>query len=140
MDRAQVSALLQAYQGADAQHSLQINDIRLLPRPRQEELRIMERELVHIFGDAIGQARPELADSALLAPITMSLFGMLNWAYLWLKPGGAMSREEYADLVTTIVVDGGHDVQILLGQRTKAGKRLPREPASKRKKHSSPRA
>lgn len=31
---------------------------------------------------------------------------MLNWSYLWFKPDGPMSRAEYADLVTGIMMQG----------------------------------
>jgi TetR/AcrR family transcriptional regulator len=36
----------------------------------------------------------------------MSLFGMINWSYLWFRPEGPMTRAAYADLVTQITVDG----------------------------------
>jgi hypothetical protein len=36
----------------------------------------------------------------------MSLFGMLNWFYLWYQPGRGMNRIEYADLATEILLGG----------------------------------
>jgi microcystin degradation protein MlrC len=36
----------------------------------------------------------------------MSLFGMLNWVYMWFRPGGPVSREEYADLATRLILEG----------------------------------
>jgi TetR/AcrR family transcriptional regulator len=101
-----VTALLAAYDGADAQHTVQINELRLLPPAQQEELKLMERELVKLFSNAIAAVAPSLKDTALLKPVTMSLFGMLNWAYLWFKPSGALSRDEYAALVTKLIVEG----------------------------------
>ncbi len=49
---------------------------------------------------AIGRSK------TLLKPVTMSLFGMLNWHYMWFREGGTMSREHYADLATTVLVEG----------------------------------
>lgn len=77
-----VAALLEAYRDADAQHNVQINGLRLLPSDRQTELKAMERELVKIFSDAVAGVAPQLKGTKLLKPVTMSLFGMINWHYL----------------------------------------------------------
>lgn len=107
-----VAALLEAYRDADAQHNVQINSLRLLPRDRQAELKAMERELVTLFANAVADVAPQLKDTVMLKPVTMSLFGMLNWHYLWFRPGGAFSRTDYADLVTTLISDGTRHLTI----------------------------
>jgi len=104
--RAMSIALLEAYRGADARHKVQLNHMSLLSAERQAELKGMERELVTAFADAVAAARPELKGTPLLKPVTMSLFGMLNWHYLWFRPHGAMTREDYADLATRLILDG----------------------------------
>ncbi len=102
------TALLDAYRDADAEHQVQINNLRLLPQEKQEALRELERRLVAVFAAAVAAAVPRLADKpALVKPVTMSLFGMLNWSYLWFRDGGALTRADYARLVTRLVVDGG---------------------------------
>src|SRR5829696_2096714 len=101
-----VAALLEAYRDADAQHNVQINGLRLLPADRQTELKAMERDLVKIFSDAVAGVAPQLKGTKLLKPVTMSLFGMINWHYLWFKPVGQISRSEYAELVTQLILDG----------------------------------
>jgi TetR/AcrR family transcriptional regulator len=112
---ALVVALLEAYDGADAQHTVQINELRLLPPLQQKELKLMERELVKLFSEAIAAVSPSLTDTVLLKPVTMSLFGMLNWAYLWFRSSGALSREDYANLVTKLIVDGTRGIVIERG-------------------------
>jgi AcrR family transcriptional regulator len=101
-----VAALLEAYRDADAQHNVQINGLRLLPSDRQTELKAMERELVKIFSDAVAGVAPQLKDTKLLKPVTMSLFGMINWHYLWFKNTGDVTRADYAELVAQLIVDG----------------------------------
>jgi TetR/AcrR family transcriptional regulator len=102
------AALLDAYRDADAEHQVQINNLRLLPQEKQEALRALERRLVAVFAEAVASAVPRLSDRpALVKPVTMSLFGMLNWSYLWFRDGGALTRADYARLVTRLVVDGG---------------------------------
>jgi TetR/AcrR family transcriptional regulator len=104
--RALVGALLEAYRDADSQHNVQISSLRFLPPARQTELRAMERELVALFSGAVAAVAPQLKDSKLLKPVTMSLFGMMNWHYLWFRDGGAVTRADYADLVTRLIADG----------------------------------
>jgi TetR/AcrR family transcriptional regulator len=102
-----VAALLDAYRDADAEHKVQIDALRLLPEPEQVELKALERRLVAIFAEAIRAVEPDaFADGRLLKPVTMSLFGMLNWFYMWFREGGAVSREEYAALATRMLVGG----------------------------------
>ena len=105
--RGLIAALLAAYEGADALHKVQINELSALPAPRQQELKAYERRLVDLFASALRDINPSLAKgNRLLKPVTMSLFGMINWSYLWFRPRGPMSRAAYANLVTQIMVDG----------------------------------
>ena len=101
-----IMALLECYRGADAQHQVQIANLKLLPKDRQETLRAMERALVTIFSDALAEAVPEVGRGPLLKALTMSLFGMLNWHYLWFREGKGLSRAQYARLVTELVTAG----------------------------------
>jgi AcrR family transcriptional regulator len=100
------AALLDNYRDADAEHQVQIANLKLLPEDRQEQLREMERVLVTIFSEAIAEAIPAIGRGPLLKPMTMSLFGMLNWHYLWFRPGKGLDRDDYARLVTRLVTAG----------------------------------
>jgi TetR/AcrR family transcriptional regulator len=105
--RILVAALLAAYEGSDALHKVQINDLTSLPPQRQQELMSYQRRLVDLFAGVLRDINPALARGGhLLKPVTMSLFGMINWSYLWFRPDGPMSRAAYADLVTQMTVDG----------------------------------
>ena len=115
---ALAGALLEAYRNADAEHAVQINHLRLLAPERQAELRALELDLVMIFTDAVLGVRPELAGTAELKPVVMSLFGMLNWHYLWFRPEGALSREEYAQLATHLVVEGTRTLPLTVRDAT----------------------
>lgn len=105
--RALVGALLDCYRDADHEHQIQINELKKLPRPNAEELLELERALVRRFSSAVAAAVPALAGRPeLVKPVTMSLFGMLNWHYMWFRKDGPVSREAYADLATALVIDG----------------------------------
>jgi AcrR family transcriptional regulator len=100
-------ALLEAYRGADSEHQVQITSLKLLPADKQQMLKDMERELVALFSDVVAAAVPKVGrDRKLLKPVTMSLFGMLNWHYLWFREGRGMTRAAYAKLATGLVLSG----------------------------------
>ena len=102
-----VAALLDAYRYADAEHKVQINALGVLPEAEQAELKALERRLVGSFATAIRAIHPQaFGDGRLLKPVTMSLFGMLNWFYMWFREGGAVSRDEYAGIATKMLVNG----------------------------------
>jgi TetR/AcrR family transcriptional regulator len=108
--RGLIAALLEAYRDADSQHNVQISSMRFLPQERQAELKRMERDLVTIFSAAVAGVAPHLKGTKMLTPVTMSLFGMVNWHYLWFKSTGSVSREEYAEIVTRLISDGARNL------------------------------
>ncbi|POR48575.1 TetR/AcrR family transcriptional regulator [Bosea psychrotolerans] len=100
------AALLEAYRDADAQHQVQIASLKFLSDDRQETLRALERRLVAIFAEAIAESVPEVGHGPLLKPLTMSLFGMLNWHYLWFREGKGLSRQQYALMASQLITAG----------------------------------
>lgn len=106
--RTLVGALLEAYRGADAEHRLQLEATRFLPPENQKELADIQRQIVTVFADAVAAIDPEVFKNgrADLRSVTMSLFGMLNWFYLWHQPNKGLTRAEYAVLATDILIGG----------------------------------
>ena len=108
-----VEALLEAYRDADAEHKLQVGSMQLLPEADQARLKALERQLVARFADAVRAVAPEAFEgSPLLKPVTMSLFGMLNWFYMWFREGGPVSRRDYAGIATRLLVGGVKDLAV----------------------------
>ncbi|MCS6879374.1 MAG: TetR/AcrR family transcriptional regulator [Geminicoccaceae bacterium] len=104
-------ALLERYRHADAEHQVQIAHLKLLPPPVREELLELERRLVRLFTEALLAVVPELADDKRhLKPLVMSLFGMLNWAFLWFREDGPLDRRGYAELAARLVLDGARAI------------------------------
>lgn len=105
-------ALLQAYQDADNEHKVQINALKFLGREEQDVIKGLERRLVVVFANALRGINPKFSEDGdvLLKPVTMSLFGMLNWHYMWFRPDGPVSRDDYADMATRIIIDGARSL------------------------------
>ena len=83
-----------------------------LPEEEEKEINRLERKIVLRVAETIREINPEINDvRPLLKPVTMSLFGMLNWVYMWFKPDGPITREEYADLATTLILEGLRNIR-----------------------------
>lgn len=103
-----VGTVLECYRGADNQHKVQLNAASALPDEQKAQIFAIERRIVKRFSTILLQINPNLADPGrpLLTPVTMSLFGMMNWVYMWFKDGGAITREDYAEIATTLILEG----------------------------------
>ncbi len=106
--RQTIHAILMAYRDADAEHQVQSEAMTALPDGERNLLADLQRQMVRIVSDALAAVTPEVyaANPEKLRPVTMALFGMLNWFYMWHRPGKGMGRKEYADLVTDLVLRG----------------------------------
>jgi AcrR family transcriptional regulator len=107
--RTIVGTLLELYRHADAEHQVQIASLKLLPKDKQQPLLASERNLVAIMSDALAAVVPAAKQKRILMPLTMSVFGMLNWHYMWFREGGPMTRADYADFVVQLVLAGAQD-------------------------------
>lgn len=103
---ALVAAVLDTYKGADNHHKVQLNAAPLLNDSQRAALRNLERRIVAHFSTLLRQINPALSESALLMPVTMSLFGMMNWVYTWFREDGPITRDAYAKLATQILLNG----------------------------------
>jgi TetR/AcrR family transcriptional regulator len=102
-----VTRLLAAYASADHHHKVQLNELGRLPDEQRGTIVAMEREIVRIVADTLAEINPNLAgNKRLLKPVTMSLFGFLNWHYTWFREDGPITRADYAKLATKLFLDG----------------------------------
>ena len=87
---------------------MQLNAASALSEEQKVELTAVERRIVRRFSTLLDEINPGLnnRERPLSMPVTMSLFGMLNWMYMWFKDGGRITREDYGDVVTTLVLEG----------------------------------
>lgn len=104
---ALIAAILASYDDAQSRHAAILNDLGRLPQPQRDQIRTAQRQVVDVVAGVLAVVEPRLAArSDLLIPVTMSVFGMLNWHYRWFRPGGALSAEAYVDMVVALVLDG----------------------------------
>ncbi len=100
-----IKAILDCYRDADAEHRVQMSDMKRLSDERQMELRGLERILVTLLSDIVGDLAPALS-AARIKVLTMSIFGTLNWKFMWFRDNGAVSQDAYADILAQMFLAG----------------------------------
>lgn len=109
--RALIAALVAEYAHAQHAHRVLTEDVKFLAD--EDRRRVIERErvVVKAFADVIAALRPDLKEAALAKPLTMLLFGMINWMFTWMKPDGALDHEAIAPIVADLFLGGLGAVQ-----------------------------
>jgi len=110
--RTLIERFTRAYASAQAQHRVLTSEIKFLADAERERLLDVERQVVGEFAAALSLVRPELFDARLHKPLTMLLFGMINWTFTWLRPDGELSHEALAALVSDLFFGGLGAVQL----------------------------
>ena len=112
---AELDALIRRFTAAyaDAQHEHRVltEDIKFLREDERADVEGGQRRVVAAFATAIARVRPDLAPLA--TPLAMLLFGMINWTFTWMKPGGALTHESLAPIVAELFFGGLPAVQAM---------------------------
>ena len=104
--RELVARIVEAYAGAQHAHRVLTEDVRFLDEADRERILGKEREVVAGFARAVAALRPELKRAKLAKPMTMLLFGMINWMFTWLKPDGELDHSAIAPMVADLFLGG----------------------------------
>ncbi len=65
-----------------------------------------QRDVVSAVTRFLRRAYPQRVNAANQTAQTMMLFGMINWTFTWLRPGGAMSYAAFAEQVIGLLEHG----------------------------------
>ena len=109
--RALIARFVQEYGEAQYQHRVLTEDVKFLDDEDRARLLEVERRVVAAFADAVAAVRPELQGVRLHKPLTMLLFGMINWTFTWLRPDGELTYEAVAPMVADLFFGGLGAVQ-----------------------------
>lgn len=94
------------YAGAQHAHRVLTEEVKFLPPDDRQRILRKEREVVAGFSAVVAALRPDLKAAALATPMTMLLFGMINWMFTWMRPGGALDHDALAPMVADLFLGG----------------------------------
>ena len=103
-----VVEFLLAYEGMDNQHKIQNEGLSMLQKEQQNILKGYQRDMINVVQQILQTGFPaELSrDKAQLKYSTMSVFGMLNWFFMWNSNATRTERKRYAKTVATLTFHG----------------------------------
>jgi AcrR family transcriptional regulator len=109
--RCLIERIVREYADAQDAHRVLTEDVRFLDTPDRERVLDIERQVVAGFAGALAALRPDLKKARLAKPLTMLLFGMINWLFTWLRPNGALEHGAMAPIVADLFLGGVPAVQ-----------------------------
>ena len=101
-----IHRIVEEYAGAQDAHRVLTEDVKFLEADDRERILNMERLVVTAFSLAVTEMRPELAGVHLAKPLTMLLFGMVNWMFTWIRPGGRLDHAAMGPIVADLFIGG----------------------------------
>jgi AcrR family transcriptional regulator len=109
--RALIRRLVEEYANAQNEHRVLTEDVKFLHEADRERVLDKEREVVAGFARVVAALRPDLREAAMSKPLTMLLFGMVNWMFTWMKPQGTLAYDDMAPVVADLFLGGLEKVQ-----------------------------
>ncbi len=104
--RTLIRRLVEEYSGAQDAHWVLTSEVRFLEPADRQRVLDREREVVAGFARVVAGLRPDLDAAALAKPLSMLLFGMVNWMFTWMQPGGRYDHAAMAPIVADLFLGG----------------------------------
>lgn len=101
-----IERIIDEYADAQDAHRVLTEDVRFLEADDRERVLGAERRVVAGFAEAIGAWQPGQAEAGLTKPLTMLLFGMINWLFTWHRPEGGLRHADLAPIVADLFFAG----------------------------------
>ncbi len=101
-----VRCFLEEYENSATRHAALLHDTKFLGQAQRDLILNRQRDVVSAVTRFLRRAYPVRVVAANQTPVAMMLFGMINWTFTWLRPGGAMSYAAFADQVIAVLEQG----------------------------------
>jgi AcrR family transcriptional regulator len=101
-----VRSFLQEYENSAARHVALLHDTKFLGEAQRDLILNRQRDVVSAVTRFLRRAYPLRVSVANQTPVAMMLFGMINWTFTWLKPGGRLSYADFAEMVVELLEGG----------------------------------
>jgi AcrR family transcriptional regulator len=104
--RELIRRIVEEYADAQDAHRVLTEDVRFLQPEDRQSVLDKQREVVAGFSLAVAGMHPALRQAELSKPLTMLLFGMINWMFTWMKPEGELDYGAMAPIVADLFLGG----------------------------------
>ncbi|MGH6610414.1 MAG: TetR/AcrR family transcriptional regulator [Burkholderiaceae bacterium] len=104
--RRLIELFMAEYEHSAARHRVLVQDVKYLQRAHRARVLAKERKVVNGFAEVVLKLAPQVDKRALIKPLTMILFGMINWTFTWLKGRGPITYADMAPVVADLFLGG----------------------------------
>ena len=104
--RSLIASFLEVYADSQSAHRVLTEDVKFLEPADRKRVLDGQREVVAAVPEAIAATPPQQRAPELDRPHTMLLFGMMNWMFTWLQPGGRLTHAAMAPVVADLFFGG----------------------------------
>ena len=101
-----IQRIVEEYAHAQDAHRVLTEDVKFLSDEDRQRVLDKERLVVTGFARALADSGRSAAGQQLSKPLTMLLFGMINWLFTWMKPDGALGYEAMGPIVADLFLGG----------------------------------
>jgi AcrR family transcriptional regulator len=110
--RRLIECFMTEYEHSAARHRVLVQDVKYLQRAHGSRILAKERRVVHGFAEVIAALAPSASRSELAKPLTMILFGMINWTFTWFNERGPLGYADLAPIVADLFLGGVGRVRV----------------------------
>ena len=101
-----IRSFLEEYEYSATRHVALLNDTKFLGEEQRDLILNRQRDVVSAVTRFLKRAYPDRLTASNQTALTMMLFGMINWTFTWLRPGGALSYAAFAEEVISVLERG----------------------------------
>lgn len=110
--RHMIHRIVQEYANAQDAHRVLTEDVKFLEDEDRERVLGKERRVVAGFAKAVKEMRAGQPSAHLSKPLTMLLFGMINWMFTWMKTDGELDHAAMGPIVADLFLGGLSSVRL----------------------------
>jgi len=101
-----IRVFLEEYEHSATRHIALLHDTKFLSDAQRETILDRQRDVVAAVTRFLRRAYPGRLHESNQTASAMMLFGMINWTFTWLRPGGSMSYSAFAEEVIALLERG----------------------------------
>ncbi len=101
-----IRAFLREYESSATHHAVLLGSVQFLGQEQRDIILDRQRDVVSAVTRFLRHAYPQRLTPRNQTAIVMTLFGMINWTFTWLRPGGSLSYADFAEEVIALLDHG----------------------------------
>lgn len=101
-----IRSFLEEYETSATRHAALLHDTKFLGPAQRDQILDRQRDVVSAVTRFLRRAYPQRVREHNQTAVVMMLFGMINWTFTWLRPGGPMTYGDFAEQVVALVDRG----------------------------------